>query len=590
MERWPSNFTPMKINHLILTSLTALAAVFTSISPAHAAAPAGKPQQLASPDQTPEGLSKSDWSSIRAAYEAGRHAFQPVEGGWQARNPGQQWTTRFDGRGFVSQPREGDWTWGLELQTYGFPGAEQAKPIPFDQLGAEAQKKYTGDGISIAPTAGGARLRAIMQRLEGDATTGGLWLTSTADEDAGRVNRFRVRAMGLGRAGQMSLLSSTGVVQATTDAAVWLRPGLAEEYAVSTDGVRQDFVVAEAPTGAGELVVELEVSGAQAQQAAHGATLTVESTGRELAYHRLHVTDATGRVLTARIEVAAPQRLRVAVEDAGAVYPVRIDPTFSDADWVSMNPGIPGASAQVSAMVVDGTGNLIVGGMFTFIGTVPANRIAKWNGSAWSALGSGMDGQVLALAVIGSDLYAGGSFTTAGGVSANRIAKWNGSAWSALGTGMNNIVRALAVSGSDLYAGGSFTSAGVVSASRIAKWDGSAWSALGTGMNSTVRALAVSGSDLYAGGSFTTAGGTTASFIAKWNGSAWSALGSGMNNTVFALAVSGSDLYAGGDFTSAGGVSANRIAKWNGSAWSALGTGMNSTVRALAVSGSDLYA
>ena len=53
-----------------------------------AATQPGKTQQLTSPDQVPDGLAKSDWHSIRAAYEAGRHAFQPVEGGWQARNPG----------------------------------------------------------------------------------------------------------------------------------------------------------------------------------------------------------------------------------------------------------------------------------------------------------------------------------------------------------------------------------------------------------------------------------------------------------------------------------------------------------------------
>jgi hypothetical protein len=63
----------------------------------------GKTQHLTSADQVPEGLAKSDWQSIRAAYDAGRHAFQPVEGGWQARNPGQQWNTTFDSRGFVAQ-------------------------------------------------------------------------------------------------------------------------------------------------------------------------------------------------------------------------------------------------------------------------------------------------------------------------------------------------------------------------------------------------------------------------------------------------------------------------------------------------------
>src|SRR5207244_2479119 len=92
---------------------------------------------------------------------------------------------------------------------------------------------------------------------------------------------------------------------------------------------------------------------------------------------------------------------------------------------------------------------------------------------------------VNALAVSGSDLYAGGSFTNAGGVAATNIAKWNGSTWSALGSGMNGFVSALAVSGTDLYAGGG--------CSCVAKWNGSSWVALGSGLNNYVSALAVAG-------------------------------------------------------------------------------------------------
>ena len=88
--------------------------------------PPGKTQQLTSPDQVPEGVAKSDWASIRAAYEAGRHAFQPTATGWQARNPGQQWTTTFDQRGFLAQPEDGAWQWGLELQSYGFGESQRA--------------------------------------------------------------------------------------------------------------------------------------------------------------------------------------------------------------------------------------------------------------------------------------------------------------------------------------------------------------------------------------------------------------------------------------------------------------------------------
>ena len=242
--------------------------------------------------------------------------------------------------------------------------------------------------------------------------------------------------------------------------------------------------------------------------------------------------------------------------------------------------------------------------MFTTAGGVTVNGIAKWDGRAWSALGSGMgrsDGygpEVFALAVSETNLYAGGWFTIAGGTSAINIAKWNGSAWSALGSGINvsGGVHALAVVRTNLYAGGYFTAAGGVSANDIAKWDGSAWSALGSGLSGVVApwvyALAVSGTDLYAGGRFTNAGGVSVNYIAKWDGSAWSALGSGLGASgpnvqpsVSALAVSGTNLYAGGLFTSAGGVPANDIAKRDGSAWSALGSGVSCCPSALAATG-----
>ncbi|MEI8090525.1 MAG: MBG domain-containing protein [Opitutaceae bacterium] len=89
------------------------------------AVPPPRPQQLTSPEQVPEGLAKSDWAYIRAAYEAGQHAFQPTPTGWQARNSGQQWTTRFDRRGFLASPEAGGWTWGLELRGYGFGAHHQ---------------------------------------------------------------------------------------------------------------------------------------------------------------------------------------------------------------------------------------------------------------------------------------------------------------------------------------------------------------------------------------------------------------------------------------------------------------------------------
>ena len=175
--------------------------------------------------------------------------------------------------------------------------------------------------------------------------------------------------------------------------------------------------------------------------------------------------------------------------------------------------------------------------------------------------------------------HVGGQFTNVnygnevGFIEMTRIGKWNGTAWSALGSGMNNSVQSLAVDSSDnLYAGGGFTTANGVTVNRIAKWNGTQFSALGSGINNSVFALAFDSSgNLYVGGFFTTAGGTASNRIARWNttSSAWEyPFGSGMNNGIYTLAFdSNENLYAGGYFTTAGGIDALRTAKWNGSSW-----------------------
>jgi hypothetical protein len=73
----------------------------------------------------------------------------------------------------------------------------QSAPIPFDQIGSVAQKQYSGDGLAVTATADGALLRCVFRRLEGRATKGGLWLTSTEDGASGEP--FRVKSMAVVR-------------------------------------------------------------------------------------------------------------------------------------------------------------------------------------------------------------------------------------------------------------------------------------------------------------------------------------------------------------------------------------------------------
>jgi hypothetical protein len=273
----------------------------------------------------------------------------------------------------------------------------------------------------------------------------------------------------------------------------------------------------------------------------------------------------------------------------------------------------------IYAIAVSGS-NVYVGGLFTNAAGIPqADKVAKWNGSTWSALGSnaaGDDGalndSVTALAVSGTDVYVGGWFQNAAGIpTADHVAKWNGSSWSAMGSNgagngaINGPVDVLKVSGGNVYVGGAFNNAaGLAAGLGIAMWNGSTWSTLGsTAATNGVNDIAISGGDIYVGTSTADiAGIPEADGVAKWNGSTWSALGSNgsgngaIQGDVFATAMCGGALYVGGSFTNAavlGG--ADYIAKWNGSAWSALGTNnvgngmLNDVVLGLACSGSDLY-
>jgi hypothetical protein len=191
--------------------------------------------------------------------------------------------------------------------------------------------------------------------------------------------------------------------------------------------------------------------------------------------------------------------------------------------------GVDGTNAIVSALAYDGGIRVYVGGQFYSVAGVAATNIAYYDygDSLVHALGSGIArGKVNALAYINGQLYAAGSFTNAGGITANHIAKWNGTSWSALGTGLVGTSSAatvigMAVSGNNVYVTGNFTNAGGIMATNVAVWNGTNWSALGSGTASSISSIgycaAASGNDVYIGGNFSFAGDKPAQFIAHWN-------------------------------------------------------------------------
>ncbi len=275
----------------------------------------------------------------------------------------------------------------------------------------------------------------------------------------------------------------------------------------------------------------------------------------------------------------------------------------SAAGWEALSTG---CSDIVYDVAYDGyNGYTYVVGSFATSGGVSTNAIARWDGSAFNTVGSpagaNLGGNVYAAAVApDGTLYVCGTATTYGGVAANRIAKWNGSAWSALGTGLSGTGESVVV-GPDgsVYVTGNFSTAGGVTVNHVAKWNGSTWSALGSG---TVGVAGGTGRDLkfgpdgclYVAGTFTSAGGTTCNGIAKFDGTTWSALGTGLSAAAYAIDF-GPDgaLYAVGDFSTAGGISLGTVAKWNGSSWSTMNFPFTSTdgvVRDIAIDpNGDIY-
>ena len=95
--------------------------------------------------KTPEGLTANEWSSIHAAYEAGQYRVFASEGNHRAHNPGQQWTTIFDGRGITTKPDTGDWSWGLSLMAYGWTDAQRQVALPHGVSAVGARLAYEWD-------------------------------------------------------------------------------------------------------------------------------------------------------------------------------------------------------------------------------------------------------------------------------------------------------------------------------------------------------------------------------------------------------------------------------------------------------------
>ncbi len=258
---------------------------------------------------------------------------------------------------------------------------------------------------------------------------------------------------------------------------------------------------------------------------------------------------------------------------------------------VGAMPTSPSLNATVSALNTDQPGVVYVGGNFTSAGgDTDAKRIARWDGAAWTALGSSglTNGAVYAIAYHAGKVYAGGTFKDAGGNGdADYLAVWDGSTWapfcsSPVGPAFGAEVKALQVVGNTLYVGGAFQNAGGVDTGdylvgcNLTTGQTSATVLPGGEFTGVVYALAAdSAGTLYAGGGFRNlAELPAADNVAAFSGGAWEAMGDeDVDSFVRGLTTVGTDVYVGTDAVNVAGITnADHVARWDGTAWSAVGS------------------
>ena len=225
--------------------------------------------------------------------------------------------------------------------------------------------------------------------------------------------------------------------------------------------------------------------------------------------------------------------------------------------------GLPFGYPVHAVTVADG--QLYVAGMFTSTrsGTI-LNYVAKWGGTSWTALGSGLVVSpvyaVSAIVAYKGSIVVGGFFLS-NNAQLSYIQRWNGTAWQAIAGGLNYYVQSLVVWNGLLVAAGAFTLDGIMvgqptQAHRaVATWDGDAssiWAPLGHGMtvcdgtySGLVGLLAASATRLLALSSCNVADDTQQVYgLAEWDTMAgrWSPVG-GWNASAFSVFLSAAVMF-----------------------------------------------
>lgn len=240
--------------------------------------------------------------------------------------------------------------------------------------------------------------------------------------------------------------------------------------------------------------------------------------------------------------------------------------------YAPMDSGLTGS---IRVFHPTSTGALLAGGGFLIPGISNSANIARWSGTRWEALGTGLGlpstlNTVNAIQELSDgSIVAGGIFNTTSSRPPSNPARWNGTAWQAMGTGVEGDIWAIKqLPDGRVVVGGSFLRAGGEFASNIAIWDGTTWQSVGEGLESVVFDIELTANGFVAVGGFRNVGDTPVNFVARWDGAMWHPLGNGFSNQVYTLErLPDGRLLAGGIPVGSTRTSLG-ISVWDGAMWS----------------------
>jgi hypothetical protein len=224
-------------------------------------------------------------------------------------------------------------------------------------------------------------------------------------------------------------------------------------------------------------------------------------------------------------------------------------------------------AVAISGFYNDGDSVLYIMGGFNSVNSIPASKIARFDGVNWSAIDSTIwtGSAICAFRYQGQMYFGGGFFNTSNNIW--RIARWDGTNWYAVGGGVTGSISGVGCMeeyNGELYVGGYMEVAMGNPGDFIARWNGSSWTQVGGGMyGGQVFNMKVFNNELWAVGQFGYAGGVSATFVARYDGLDWCSVGV-FDNAIGAIEVHNNELYIGGNFWTVDGDSVNKVVKWIG--------------------------